>query len=586
MNVTTYHTNLPMQEWGVYGCFDSIAILALPDFAVMEDSIPLPDDLPDDTGPMPRQARMQTIIHDDMPPLPDQLDDASTDNDIVELPDAILSRCCQKGCLDKTAVQRAKHQWHAQHPTSEAIRGELFRQVKLSLASSSSGSSGRSYTYFNIPVCRPGFQSLWSIGNSKLDSLAAHASAGNTEPPHDLRSARPVREQRTASDVADKFWVWMYRNVAESLAEGKVNLHDEMDPLLGDDVPPAGADTMCQYNADDGSTGLSSSKLALEPDMYPRHLPPSSWEDLLLLFDNWMVTENLPGSKPCSHSTVKRVYNDSWRQSLPFRSDSQHKKCDVCTEFKQWRRKVSADSPEVQMINDAYIKHIHDQMHDRKVDARIACMACQNNLASSPPSDPSSDILNFTIDAMEQAKFRVPRHDGLKSKTAAAHWRPQLHVTGSVVDGVKEFWYLSDCTLPKNANTQITMIACILQGAHETMYNRGRNFPAMIRCVSDNASSETKNQTVCKFMAWLVFKKKVRSAEMSQFRVGHTHNRQDQRFAICSTAIAKPATQLQDPLETIADFADVIKKQVACLMGFEKIQGEYIYIYIVDMWWI
>ena len=540
--------------------------------------VPLPDEIPDEDDSRRRitKKRPASTSGPEVIQLPDDLtDDASSNHaDEVLLPDMVLKNCCAKGCIFKDAVLTAQRDWDCRGPTSEDIKGEMFRQVAAAATGASEAmSSGathlaRPYKYFNIPVCRSAFQHLWKLSNCKLDTLANHAIAGRSEPPHDLRSARPVREQRSASLVADKFWLHMYCNVAESLAESTVSTRDEMDPLFGHDAPPAGADVIEDFVvADDGSTGLSASETSLKPDMHPRHLPPVTWEEVNVLFDDWL--EKLPPSAldrkrgtTCSFTTIKRLYTAHWFAKLPFRRDSQHKKCDHCVEFKLWRRKVSAGSEEAKRLKNAYIKHIEDQMKDRTVDARIAATAEKNAKSTSSPIRQSDDILNFTIDAMEQAKFKVPRHDGLNSKTNSGFWRPQLHVTGSVVDGVKEFWFLSDCTLPKNANTQITMVSTILQRSFEVLQGRRKNFPAVLRCVSDNATGETKNQIMCKFLAWLVFKRKVKSAELAQFRVGHTHNRQDQRFAVCGTAIVKPSTHMEDPLETIDDFATVIEQKV------------------------
>ena len=127
-------------------------------------------------------------------------------------------------------------------------------------------------------------------------------------------------------------------------------------------------------------------------------------------------------------------------------------------------------------------------------------------------------------------------------------------MTGAVVDGCKEFWFLSDCTLPKNANTQITMMSIIFHRTASRLTEMGRSFPTIVRCVSDNASGETKNQAVAKFFAWLVWRRKMKVGEMAQQRVGHTHNRQDARFGTAATVTAKPATIASNPLENIDDF--------------------------------
>ncbi len=60
-----------------------------------------------------------------------------------------------------------------------------------------------------------------------------------------------------------------------------------------------------------------------------------------------------------------------------------------------------------------------------------------------------------------------------------------------------------------------------------------------MRVHMDNARSKGKNQTVMKYMAWLVWKRAFRACEMTMFRVGHAHNRQDQRFGEVAATLAR-----------------------------------------------
>ena len=176
----------------LFTCFNLLACM----------SVPLPDEIPEEDASRKRISKKRPastapgIIQ-----LPDDLtDDASSEHDEVLLPDALLVNCCAKGCIFKDAILTAQQHWDCRGPTSEDIKGEMFRQLAAAVNGASEAMSSRAthlarpYTYFNIPVCRSAFQHLWKLSNCKLDTLANHAIAGRSEPPHDLRSARPVRE--------------------------------------------------------------------------------------------------------------------------------------------------------------------------------------------------------------------------------------------------------------------------------------------------------------------------------------------------------------------------------------------------------
>ena len=64
------------------------------------------------------------------------------------------------------------------------------------------------------------------------------------------------------------------------------------------------------------------------------------------------------------------------------------------------------------MVQQRYMTHIHHAILDRRVDSRIQDEAALSVASPHIPKDLGKDILNFTIDAMEQAKFKLPRHPG------------------------------------------------------------------------------------------------------------------------------------------------------------------------------
>ncbi len=78
--------------------------------------------------------------------------------------------------------------------------------------------------------------------------------------------------------------------------------------------------------------------------------------------------------------------------------------------------------------------------------------------------------------------------------------------------------------------------------------------PLHWRCVTDNASSESKNNTFLKFLGLQVARRHINTAVLTQGRVGHTHNRQDASFAQVASVLSRSQV-----LETPADFKDRIE---------------------------
>ena len=134
-------------------------------------------------------------------------------------------------------------------------------------------------------------------------------------------------------------------------------------------------------------------------------------------------------------------------------------------------------------------------------------------------------------------------------------WRPQLGAGGITMDGIGSFVFLADINFGKNADIQRTMISRGLEDASEALAERGVPMPAHLRCVSDNATGETKNNSVFFWMCWLVARHNLLTGMLCQGRVGHTHGREDQKFSTMAKGLRRSEV-LQDP----GDFATRIRE--------------------------
>ena len=89
---------------------------------------------------------------------------------------------------------------------------------------------------------------------------------------------------------------------------------------------------------------------------------------------------------------------------------------------------------------------MHAQKEDRVVNDGIALSAKTEFLSYSDDKviDEGKNVFNVSADAMEQAKFKAPSlapRD--RCKDSQVHWKPQVHVSGVVMDGVQENWFLA-----------------------------------------------------------------------------------------------------------------------------------------------
>ena len=102
---------------------------------------------------------------------------------------------------------------------------------------------------------------------------------------------------------------------------------------------------------------------------------------------------------------------------------------------------------------------------------------------------------------------------------------------GSIADGLIEAYFLCDPDLVKDSNLQCTLCARMLELSHIELRERNLSMPLKIRMHTDNAAGEGKNNTVMHFCGQMTSSHCVSGVSLTMFRVGHSHDKQDERFS-------------------------------------------------------
>ncbi len=449
----------------------------------------------------------------------------------ADLPDC----CCASNCVstfnDDPILSERLVQWHHERRTlgRENYTATLFRLFadmrRASRLSQGTATTRWTATFLGREVCMKAMKCFLGIGSSRLGRLCLAAEKGVA--PVDLRTAVKRVRPRPAVDNADRFLSWLYENVAEDMPftrESTVEVEAEIDFLR---LGPQLLDGTTEWLQDPAGPCASGAALAAGG---VRYLPPQS---LVEIYDFYCLVE-----KPhASYDSFLRCFRARWKDRLRIRNaKSTQSKCPECERYKELRRSVVSPT-DVAKVVESYRTHLQAQYEDRAIDSRISAMAAQ--AARGVVRDQVS-IMSCCLDGMDQSKFRVPRNLSL-SKEFQHALRADLHCTGAIAHGIFEGFFLSDCRLRKDSNLQLTVLSRVLELSHTFLSAQADSgaWPSMLRCHTDNATSEGKNQHVMKYMAWMVFREAFKSAEMSMFRVGHTHNELDQRFSEVATALSR-----------------------------------------------
>ena len=87
---------------------------------------------------------------------------------------------------------------------------------------------------------------------------------------------------------------------------------------------------------------------------------------------------------------------------------------------------------------------------DRAMDARYAKLSRESALGNLV----EGAVLSIAMDGMDQAKLKCPRNI-VNTKELESLWRPVLHVTGVILEGVGEHFFVAEADCKNNSDMNI-----------------------------------------------------------------------------------------------------------------------------------
>ena len=94
-------------------------------------------------------------------------------------------------------------------------------------------------------------------------------------------------------------------------------------------------------------------------------------------------------------------------------------------------------------------------------------------------------------DAMDQAKFRMPRIRCRRSKLSERLYRPAQHILASWVHGFQLTFFVSQEDHPKNSETSVEATSRVLNDVYR---EAGCQLPLTLHVQHDGTPREAKNQ--------------------------------------------------------------------------------------------
>ena len=451
------------------------------------------------------------------------------ENEKIELPPDVHEKCCELHCWEsmqedqkmQIKIQELHEGLAFAKPHDKAkLQYDCMRQWQKQ------ASGWRRFSAFGVePCCQKAMQSLLQMGHTRYLRFCKALADGYMEPPEDLRQTQ--RQNNLGSGVSSQavsasnvLLAWTYETMAEHLAE---------------------SDTFVQSKKSLASGPAERSML--DESQGPKLVKWLSPGTTLTEIREFALSFH-PDLRPPSFSTFSFVYHSEWQKWLKVRSENQHKKCNDCQKLKAWRRQCHSKA-DIDLVQKHLQMHIESMKADRKVDAIMNLRAQQS--AKGELLDPTQSLLSLAIDGMDEAKYKIPKKVEMTHQFSSL-WRPECRFVGCLAEGVTENFFIGDCDLVKDSNLDLTLVSHVIHEAQAEFERRGVPFPNTLRLHSDNATAELKNANAFKYCSWLIHRGLFREILVTQFRVGHSHGKIDQRFSECR-AVLSDHLNLESPPE-------------------------------------
>ena len=145
--------------------------------------------------------------------------------------------------------------------------------------------------------------------------------------------------------------------------------------------------------------------------------------------------------------------------------------------------------------------------------------------------------LQLIVDALDQAKFCVPRHTP-GAKQLQDCMRPRLHCVGVIAHGFLKIGYIIEPTIAKDSNVFVEVCTQSLHRVLLMCRERRLRPPDRIVIQADNAG-DCKNQDFFSTMAMLVVSRLCKVAVMCYLRTGYFHEDADAMFGVWAQHLSR-----------------------------------------------
>ena len=455
-----------------------------------------------------------------------------------------LTPCkCQNGCLGHLTEQDNSNLKELREKLRKQTKKEqdwmLFHLVKAAKIinprkNGEKVGNALAYTMLGKPVCVTALLSMLGIGNGRFQRINTALALGRLQPWDDLREYNGGNTAGVNAYLdADAFFCFAYQFLAEPLGDGEDYPAEICMKTMGNYLY-----SIAQVR-DGDPVAHATVGLQVANDML--YMATMSWPELYEYYLAWNIDGINTAYRKASKSCFDKCYNERWSNMLRIRGEGQHGRCKTCAENSKAIRDAETNE-EKNVARQKQKKHLNRMFDDRTVDMRLTRMSEISTSANSS----FRGVLHMRIDAVNQVQLRYPRNLE-DNKQWSTVWRPNLHLTGVIVEGVLELYVVSDQDMMKGSNHEIEVLCRAFDLSKEVLEERGVPMPEHASVKYDNTGREGKNQIVAKMMSTLVGRNKFRSIQDGAPEPGHTHDGLDQRFmVIISCWMREPLIQCPD----------------------------------------